>query len=500
MTYLWVELLADSSLWRPEQSNATYRLDLADLLSVNPEAVALDDAEVHPLRKLAWILSDLETWHRKQRQPEAAFAANLERSQRLWGSFNEDADQQTITQHLEERLDDLGRRYEWWSMGMARLAERLRASGEDQLVEARRVALEGAEAHPDSPGGKHCRHIVAGIEAPAYELSAMASDSPNRRSLLIQHRNLSTVHLRAYALDLVSRVESAKERNLLPAYQDVPPILAANKPVAEWSVDLPETPDYRRHRTFVTPPMTQPGLYLVVVSARQDFAQDFNQQTAVSMIMGDLVLLTRTDETGVEVTARSGESGRTLAEVELDLYRHDYRKGHTRVERRTTGADGTAHFETTRLNRGNHFLVARHGKDVALAQNVQRAYRHNLHDPPDAALIYTDRSIYRPQQTLHWKVVAYGGGGEKSRYRLLPKTDVTITLMDANGQQVAASAVTTNTFGSASGSFEIPGGRLLGGWTLQSSLPGSTSVQVEEYKRPTFEVTVSDPTDALRLN
>ncbi|MEM7352360.1 MAG: MG2 domain-containing protein, partial [Acidobacteriota bacterium] len=516
VTYLWVELLIDTSLWRPEQSSSLYRLYLDDLLAQAPEAVALDDPAVHPLRKLATILADLEVWHRKRRQPEAAFAAHLERSTRLFNNFSEADDRRAIRQDLERALDDLGRRYEWWSMGMASLAEQIRSGGgEDALVEAHRVASEGAEAHPESAGGRRCRHLIAQIEAPSYQLSAMASDNPNRRSVLIEHRNLPDLHLRAYVLDLDRRIENADDRNLLPSYRDVPPILARQKPVAEWRVDLPGTPDYRSHRTYVTPPMTAPGLYLVVASARRDFAAAFNQQTAVNVIIGDLVILNRSSQNRssqdrgshprgnggtVEATVRSGATGHPLAEVEVDLYRNDYRQGHTLVERRTTGSDGIARFASEVFSRGNHFLVARRGDEIALTQNVRPPHRRRADPARTASLIYTDRSVYRPGQTIHWKAVAYRSEGQRTQFDILPETDLTLTLMDANGQQVATAEAKTNAFGSASGEIEIPSGRLLGGWHLQCSLPGSTSIKVEEYKRPTFEVTVTDPDSALRLN
>ena len=50
------------------------------------------------------------------------------------------------------------------------------------------------------------------------------------------------------------------------------------------------------------------------------------------------------------------------------------------------------------------------------------------------------------------------------------------------------------------GSFEVPAGRLLGRWFLRASVGGQTEVRVEEYKRPTFEVTVDDPSSPMRLN
>ena len=121
--------------------------------------------------------------------------------------------------------------------------------------------------------------------------------------------------------------------------------------------------------------------------------------------------------------------------------------------------------------------------------------------PPETdtdTLLYTDRSIYRPGQELRWKAVAYEGRG--ARYRTDPDAKLTVELLDSNGEAVASQAVTTNRFGSASGTFQVPPGRLLGSWMLRSSRGGQTHVQVEEYKRPTFEVTLQEPKEALRLN
>ncbi len=506
VTYLWVELLADSSQWRPEHSSEVYRLDLDSLLADEPPAVALGDPDVHPLARLAVVLGDLEAWHRDRRQPEAAFEARLERVRRLSDHFTQSDDRETFRRRLEDSLDDLGRRYPWWSKGMAELAELVQGSDDPgSLVAAREIALEGAEAHPESPGGRHCRHIVARIEAPAYEINAMAVDSPGKRSILAEHRNLEALYFRAYALDVRRRVEQARDYNLLPGYRDVPAIMSSRQPDAEWRVELPPTPDFRSHRTYVVPPLEAPGLYLVVASARGDFAETFNQQTALNMFVGDLVLLQRRveakDGTGrVEVTARSGVTGDALAGVEVDLYRFDYRQGHKRVTRRTTGGDGTVSFAAGELARANHFLLARQGGDVALLQNLHRPPHRRAAAERAASLIYTDRSVYRPRQKILWKVVAYRGQSDEGRFQLLPDAELTVELIDANGQQVASAEATSNAYGSASGEFEIPGGRLLGGWHLRSSLGGSTAVQVEEYKRPTFEVTIADPAATLRLN
>ncbi len=65
ISYLWVDLLEDSSLWRPEDQAEIYRLDLELLAEGTPEITkdALIDTKIHPLERMAAILGDLEKWH-----------------------------------------------------------------------------------------------------------------------------------------------------------------------------------------------------------------------------------------------------------------------------------------------------------------------------------------------------------------------------------------------------------------------------------------------------
>ncbi|HEX6864081.1 MAG TPA: MG2 domain-containing protein, partial [Thermoanaerobaculia bacterium] len=118
-------------------------------------------------------------------------------------------------------------------------------------------------------------------------------------------------------------------------------------------------------------------------------------------------------------------------------------------------------------------------------------------------LVFTDRSIYRPQQKLFWKVLAYDDQG-RGRLQAVPNAAIQVALVDPNGQEVETRAVATNGFGTASGEFTIPPGRPLGHWTVRAThdglQDGMAMVRIEEYKRPTFEVSLEDPKEPLRLN
>jgi uncharacterized protein YfaS (alpha-2-macroglobulin family) len=501
--YMWVQLLADSSLWRPQQSNELFRLDLEALIKGDPKgshSLALDDPAVHPMLKIGAVLDDLEAWHGRKR-PEAALEARLERLRRLHDAFTQDDDRKAIRAHLEHRLESFDHSLDWWSMGQSVLAEMIRQEPEpDSQVRARAAALAGAERHPDSIGGQRCHYIVAAIEAPSYSISAMASDGPEQRSIRVEHSNLDRIHFRAFTIDLVHEVETARDYNLLPDYREVPNILDSRQPVASWSVDLPPTPDFRSHATDVVPPMTEPGAYLIVASARRDFSRSANHFESVHFLLTDLVLVRRQLDQSYEYTVVSGATGHPIEGVDLSLYRFDWQKGHHLVASQRSANDGRAVFESSGWRRQGHFVLARHGDHLALDTGSLYDYKRSPRGVTTAAFVYTDRSVYRPLQTVHWKAVAYRGGGDDFRFRTQPATQLAISLVDANGEQVASETVRTNSFGSASGAFDIPAGRLLGAWTVRASIGGATQIRVEEYKRPTFEVTISDPATPLRLN
>ena len=369
----------------------------------------------------------------------------------------------------------------------------------DSLVRAREIALAGLERHPDSIGGRRCRHLIAEIEAPEYQLEAMISDGPARRSVRVRHRNLAGLSFRAYWLDLLSTVESARDHNLLPGYREVDELVKGRRPDAEWRLELPPTPDYRQHDTYMTPPLERPGLWVLVASPRDDFGAESNRRTAVQMVLSDLVVLNRHLDHEVEITVRSGATGDPVPGAEVRIYRYDYRRGHRLTFTRQTDAAGTVTLARD-LRGGSYFVLARAGDDVAVDRSNLHLRRTHRPRERTTALVYTDRSVYRPGQEILWKVVAYSGRSDQGRFRVAPGTAFSIALRDANGEWVDRAEVTANEHGSASGSFRVPHGRLLGQWRLQTSFNTGPFVRVEEYKRPTFEVEIAEPDEPLRLN
>ncbi len=506
VSYLRVEMLADTNGWRPEQLSEIYRLNLKRLVngavaesSFQEKEFSLVDPAQHPLKKICFILADLEKWHTQMGERAAALEARLERYRHLHQHFKEAEDRKFIQSELEKQLKPLTD-IPWWSEGMAQLAKFVQIEEEtDSLVRARQIALQGKTAYPDSIGGKHCLAIEKAIQAPDYSISGMQNDNPSKKSILVTHKNLDKVFFRAYSIDLLRTIETSDDYNLMPSGRELEEIVANTSPDQQWEAPLPATPDYRMHKTFIIPPMKRSGTYLIVSSARPGFPESDNKLQGLYITIGDLVLVTRHEGSDAQVTVLSGSTGKPLVGVEVMLYRFDYQKRHRRVESKWSDDRGIAQFHVDQTS-SRYFLVARKGDQIAFDPQHLYFRRQDQPGQQSSTLIFTDRSIYRPQQKLFWKAVLYKSKPNEIGFETVPSSTFTVSLMDMNHQVVESKTVTTNNFGTASGEFFIPSGRALGQWYLQSSRNGRNHFRVEEYKRPTFETNLLDPEEPLRLN
>ncbi len=112
-----------------------------------------------------------------------------------------------------------------------------------------------------------------------------------------------------------------------------------------------------------------------------------------------------------------------------------------------------------------------------------------------STVLYTDRSIYRPGQTVHAAVIAYKYYGDSQRGEVQKQQTMSLTLRDANYEEVATTTVTTDEYGMAAADFILPQVGKTGTYTLCSDSGDRASCYftVEEYKRPTFSVEMEQP-------
>lgn len=163
----------------------------------------------------------------------------------------------------------------------------------------------------------------------------------------------------------------------------------------------------------------------------------------------------------------------------------------------TTNNDGLTQFPFEQ-NYISHTLYFEKGKDCYFSTNTSPSYYDNISENYHFQHIsfFTDRSIYRPGQTVHFKGIAFYA--DKIKQEVATNKELTITLQNTNGQTVSTKTLKTNEFGSVSGQFVLPQDGLNGAYTIQTE-SGSLNIWVKEYKRPTFEVKIDKPKNEIRF-
>ncbi len=110
--------------------------------------------------------------------------------------------------------------------------------------------------------------------------------------------------------------------------------------------------------------------------------------------------------------------------------------------------------------------------------------------------LYTDRAIYRPGQTVRVSVIAFRKDVNEE-LSVVNGDTISVRLINAQNKTVEEKSVVTDAFGSASTDFDIPSGMRNGNWRIVAG-GYSNYIRVEEYKRPTFEVTLTKPETAYK--
>ena len=117
-------------------------------------------------------------------------------------------------------------------------------------------------------------------------------------------------------------------------------------------------------------------------------------------------------------------------------------------------------------------------------------FNNDLNQKQINTRILTDRSIYRPGQKIYFKGIVFNSNILAGKIEERKKVEV--ILQDANGQKIDSLTLTSNSFGSVNGEFNIPSNTLAGGFNIlileNKKQIGYHYLQVEEYKRPTFTV------------
>lgn len=344
------------------------------------------------------------------------------------------------------------------------LAQARYAIEKEQQLNALQLCDEAIRLYPGYRRINALKNLREDILSPYLNVTAANQAFPNEEiELRASHKNLDGFTVRLYqAKKLV------KEQH--------------------YSVIRPE--DYRTQDTVFTFKAPDLGAYVMRIVPDIRAKRDSESQFDVTRFK---VLTCRLPEKQYQVVTLDGQTGHPVPNVKVTMYGNDEKV----LQEFTTGEDGKVVFPWKSEYR---YLKASKGTDTAMPKQGIYAgsygYYGDENKETENMILLTDRSLYRPGQTVYVKGIASTQKSDTAN--VLPNKEYTVTLLDANNQEVGQKSVRTNEFGSFATDFALPSACMNGMFSLKAGR-GRTSLRVEDYKRPTFDITFEKQEGSYKL-
>jgi uncharacterized protein YfaS (alpha-2-macroglobulin family) len=367
------------------------------------------------------------------------------------------------------------------------------------LVQARQLALRGQRTFPNSMGGRQCQNLINEIESKMLQVTTERVWNAPWPKVEVHYKNVTNIHLRAVTANWEDFLDRRKNRpeNLNDEERKA---LLARRPALEWSAALPSTTNYlARTEEIPAPDTLAKGFYFLVASVDPKFGDQSNQVVFADIWVSDLALILRPRQGFIEGFVLNAISGEPISGAEISAWRLDNTGNRVAEPKLMSDTDGF--FQLGAQNR-NYLLRARSGNDQVSSQHDVGAYRNEPPPVSEQTIFFTDRALYRPGQIINYKGICLRVDGERDKYDLLPGQGITVVFADQNNKEIERQTRQCNDYGSFSGSFTAPRDRLMGQMRIhtEGGPHGATQFNVEEYKRPKFQVELEAPKVAAKLN
>lgn len=351
------------------------------------------------------------------------------------------------------------------------------------------ICKEGALLYPSSREAIQLRNKIVELERPACILNAPSVYAVNEGiKLSFIYKNITYCNVEIYRIPM-----SAADYTVVS--RDKKMYLNKGKLIKTLKVSFPNADLLINKDTSIVIPGLPGGIYEVVLKNEKAVPED---AFASSFYVTDYAAIYRTQNGTTDIVVTDRRSGKPAKGVQVNIYTgtrssRNRNQAETIHKQETLKTDllGMTHFSSN-TNNNYFFSITENGKEEHYLYSFwgSNFERNNKFELIKRMNVLTDRSIYRPGQTVYFKGIAYEED-EKGQRVMSPNSDYTAKLVGANGDQLSEQKLKSNEFGSISGSFVIPTSSLNGQFRIDisgSDFYAGTDFRVEEYKRPTFEV------------
>jgi uncharacterized protein YfaS (alpha-2-macroglobulin family) len=342
-------------------------------------------------------------------------------------------------------------------------------------------------------GKINCNNLIQQINGKELSLRTEKVNLPDQpfRSL-VTYRNTATVYFRIISVPKTPDAGQENENYWEAEYWNK---LAKLKPTQQFQYKMPATDDYQVHKAEIKIPALPVGAYLIIASANEQFTTAENILSAQYVYVSALAWI----HSGNDFFVVSRESGRPLPKANVQVWKQGYNYNTSKyefVKGEKYITDGFGFFKLNNTgSQYNYRLEVAYGTDRLFLDEQVYNYQWTPNQQPIDELksrrtfLFSDRSIYRPGQTIYFKGIVVATDAVTRKPKIVSNYKSTLYLYDANSQKVDSLKITTNEYGSYSGSFVLPQGSLNGQFTLRDEVVNAYHFfSIEEYKRPKFFV------------
>jgi len=278
------------------------------------------------------------------------------------------------------------------------------------------------------------------------------------------------------------------DRNRVPVqkgdtYAQVP-VLNRQQLVATWRESVAQKEAWESATVQV--PVTDKGVYLVE-------ATNGKLRAYTIVMINEIAVVTKTASGRVLVFVTDRKTGAPIADAQVQFWTRNLPATTAR-----TDADGLAETTISEQKPEAAIVIAQVKDDFAV--NTPGSYW--MRSDSDAALtgyVYTDRPVYRPGDTVHYKIILRSR--QHGVYQLPPAKQLTVEVRDATYKVVSRTNATPSAdYGTIKGEYVVPPEASLGDYQLEvssDSVRGTGTFYIEEYKKPEYDVRIT--TEAKRV-
>ncbi|WP_298530518.1 alpha-2-macroglobulin [uncultured Algibacter sp.] len=354
---------------------------------------------------------------------------------------------------------------------------------------------------PKSKGAEKCNILKVQIEQQTLQITTEEFLPIQQDArLLVEYKNIETLQFNIHKLS----EKQFKKFNKIYQREEQRTFISGLYAQKSWSTPLRNEKDYQTHTTEVLLPKLNNGRYLIVATTNMNDSSTF----AFSKIQVTNMALVETDTEDYKVfQVINRNNGAPIANTSVKLTCTNRNNQNNISKNYTTNTLGEIRLEKTNEWYRNINLEVKTNADKAYFGDfyLNRFYSDTEETVNYKSFLFTDRSIYRPGQTVYFKGIAIQT--EKAKSKIVANEKVYAVLYNINNEEIKELELITNEFGSVSGEFILPNSGLNGQYRIEfdaesgdKDLFSEHYFSVEEYKRPKFKSKFNPITNTYKIN